>query len=176
MLLGDKTLSELLLSRYLWRHIAVLAHNESKHQGFDVLFYMYCSLQTYSPLTKVAVSVKLLLLHNQNSKMLRDFYIYIWWAIDLGGRFGLWFDEKQRRVSLEGRVLIHYSGVIINAMASQIIGVSINCSTFCSGSDQRKHQSSASLAFLRRIHRRPVNSHHKGPVTWKMFPFDAAIT
>ena len=93
--------------------------------------------------------------------MLRDFYIYIWWAIDLGGRFGLWFDKKQRRVSLEGRVLIHYSGVIINAMASQIIGVSINCSTFCSGPYQRKHQSSASLAFLRRIHRRPVNSQQR---------------
>ena len=40
---------------------------------------------------------------------------------------------------------------------------------------QRKHQSSASLAFVRRIHRRPVNSPHKGPVTRKMFPFDDVI-
>ena len=41
--------------------------------------------------------------------------------------------------------------------------------------DQRKHQSSASLAFVRGIHRGPVNSPHKWPVTRKMFPFDNAI-
>ena len=43
------------------------------------------------------------------------------------------------------------------------------------GGDQRKHQSSASLAFVRGIHRWPVNSPHKGPVTRKMFPFDDVI-
>ena len=43
------------------------------------------------------------------------------------------------------------------------------------GADQRKHQSSASLAFVRGSHRRPVNSPHKGPVTRKMFPFDDVI-
>ena len=41
--------------------------------------------------------------------------------------------------------------------------------------DQRKHQSSASLASVRGIHRRPVNSPHKWPVTRKMFPFDDVI-
>ena len=65
----------------------------------------------------------------------------------------------------------HYSDVIMSVMASQITGVSIVYSTLCSGADQRKHQSSASLAFVRGIHRSPVNSLHKGPVTWKMFPF-----
>ena len=44
--------------------------------------------------------------------------------------------------------------------------------TVCSGADQRKYQSSASLAFVRGIHRSPVKSSHKGPVTRKMFPFD----
>ena len=43
------------------------------------------------------------------------------------------------------------------------------------GADQRKHQSSASLAFVLGIHRWPVNSPHKGPVTRKMFPFDDVI-
>ena len=43
------------------------------------------------------------------------------------------------------------------------------------GADQRKHQSSASLAFVRRIHRWPVNSPRKRPVTRKMFPFDDVI-
>ena len=46
------------------------------------------------------------------------------------------------------------------------------CST---GAYQRKHQSSASLAFGRGIQRWPVNSPHKGPVTWKMFSFDVVI-
>ena len=39
----------------------------------------------------------------------------------------------------------------------------------------QKHQSSASLAFVRGIHWGPVNSRHKGPVTRKMFPFDDVI-
>ena len=39
----------------------------------------------------------------------------------------------------------------------------------------KKHQSSASLAFVRGIHRGPVNSPHKWPVTGKMFPFDDVI-
>ena len=47
--------------------------------------------------------------------------------------------------------------------------------TVYSGSDQRKHQSSASLVFVRGIHRWPVNSPHKGPATRKMFPFDDVI-
>ena len=38
-----------------------------------------------------------------------------------------------------------------------------------------KHQSSASLAFVRGIHRWPVDTLHKGSVTRKMFPFDYAI-
>ena len=39
----------------------------------------------------------------------------------------------------------------------------------------KKHQSSASLAFVRGTHREPVNSPHKGPVTRNMFPFDDVI-
>ena len=48
-------------------------------------------------------------------------------------------------------------------------------STIYSRADQRKHQSSASLAFVWGIHRWPVNSPHKGSVTRKMFPFDDVI-
>ena len=39
----------------------------------------------------------------------------------------------------------------------------------------KKTSKSASLAFVRGSHRRPVNSPHKGPVTRKMFPFDDVI-
>ena len=60
----------------------------------------------------------------------------------------------------------------MSALASQITSVSIIYSTVCSGTDLREHQSSASQAFVRGIHRWPVNSPHKGPVTQKMFPLD----
>ena len=68
----------------------------------------------------------------------------------------------------------HYSDVIMSAMASQITSVSIVYS-FVFFRPIRKHQSSASLACVRGIHRWPVNSSHKGPVTRKMFPFDDVI-
>ena len=68
-----------------------------------------------------------------------------------------------------------YSDVIMRAMASQITDVSIVDSTVCWGADQIKQQRFASLAFVRGIHRWPVNFPHKGPVTGKMFPFDTVI-
>ena len=69
----------------------------------------------------------------------------------------------------------HYNDVIKGVMASQITSLAIVYSSVYSGADQRKHQSSASLAFVRGIHRWPVNSPHKWPVTPKMFPFDDVI-
>ena len=69
----------------------------------------------------------------------------------------------------------HYNDVIMSAMASPITSLMIVYSTVYSGTDQRKHQSSTSLAFVRGIHQWPVNSWHKGPVTRKMFPFDDII-
>ena len=71
--------------------------------------------------------------------------------------------------------ILHYCDVIMSTMASQITSLAIVYSTVYSGSDQRKHQSSASLAFVRGIRRWLVNSPHKGPVTRKMFPFDEVI-
>ena len=47
--------------------------------------------------------------------------------------------------------------------------------TVCSDADQRKHRSSASLGFVKGIHRWPVNSPHKWPVTRIFFPFDDFI-
>ena len=69
----------------------------------------------------------------------------------------------------------HYDDVTMSPMASQITGLTIVYLTVYSGADQRKHQSSASLAFVRGIHRWPLNSPHKGPVTRKMFPFVGVI-
>ena len=46
-----------------------------------------------------------------------------------------------------------------------------NCLFRCTS----KKSSSVSLAFVRGIHQWPVNSLHKRPVTWKMFPFGYII-
>ena len=54
-------------------------------------------------------------------------------------------------------------------MASQITSLTIVYSAVYSGADQRKYQSSVSLAFVREIHRRPVASNVE------MFPFDDVI-
>ena len=72
-------------------------------------------------------------------------------------------------------VIYHCNDVIMIAMASHITSVSIVCSTVGPGADQRKNQSSASLAFVWGINRWPVNSPYKRQVTRKMFPFDDAI-
>ena len=70
---------------------------------------------------------------------------------------------------------IPISDVIMGTIASQITSLTIVYSTVYSDADQRKHQSSASLAFVWGIHRGPVNSPHKWPVTRKMFPLDDVI-
>ena len=68
-------------------------------------------------------------------------------------------------------VSCHYDDVIMGAMASQITSLTIVYSIVYSGADQRKHESSASLAFVQGIHRGP----RKWPATRKMFPFDDVI-
>ena len=60
----------------------------------------------------------------------------------------------------------------MGVLVSQITSLAIVYSVDYSGADQRKYQSSASLAFVLGIHRWPVNSPDKWPVTQKMFPFD----
>ena len=79
-----------------------------------------------------------------------------------------WFQSNDRNAPYNFQ---QYSDVLTNAMASQLTGVLIVCPNVRSGTDQRKHQSSASLAFVRGIHRWRVYSPHKGPVTRKTFPF-----
>ena len=63
----------------------------------------------------------------------------------------------------------------MSTIASQITSLAIVYSIVYSDAGQRKHQSSASLAFVWGIHRGPVNSPHKWPVTRKIFPFDDVI-
>ena len=76
---------------------------------------------------------------------------------------------KIESLGCNGNVQTHYSDVIMGALASQIPSLVTVHSTVYSGTDQRKHQISASLAFVQGIHRWPVNSPHKWPVTRKCF-------
>ena len=70
---------------------------------------------------------------------------------------------------------LHYDDVTMGTIAPQITSLTIVYPTVYSGADQSKHQSSASLAFVWGIHRGPLNSPRKWPVTRKMFPFDDVI-
>ena len=84
-----------------------------------------------------------------------------------------WFLSCQ--TDMKSKLIIHYSDVIMSAMASQIAGVSIVCPNVYPGADKKTHQSFASLAFVRGILRLRVDSPHKGPVTRKIFQFDDVI-
>ena len=64
--------------------------------------------------------------------------------------------------------LLHRSGIVMSTMVPQTTGVSVVCSVVFTGAYKRKHQSSASLAFVRGIYRWPVDSPHKGSVTSKL--------
>ena len=70
---------------------------------------------------------------------------------------------------------MHYCDVIMGTVTSQITRLTIVYSNVYSDADQRKHQSSASLVFVRGFHRGPVKSPPKWPVTRKTFPFDDVI-
>ena len=85
------------------------------------------------------------------------------------------FYSFHTRHNLNYTGLPHYDDVIMGTIASQITSLTIVYSTAYLGADQSKHQSSASLAFVWGIHRGPMNSPHKWPVTRKMFPFDDVI-
>ena len=93
---------------------------------------------------------------------------------------GWWFEKPSRSLWRHCNVPVirgylkyhfHYDDVIMTMLASQITRLTVVYSIVYSGVNQRKHQSSASLAFVREIHRGPGNFPHKWPVTREMFPF-----
>ena len=71
--------------------------------------------------------------------------------------------------------ITHYNDVIMSVMTSQITSLAIVYLIIYSRRRSNKTSKSASLAFVRGIHRGPVNSPHKRQVTRKMFPFDDVI-
>ena len=106
------------------------------------------------------------------SKMSSSYRRPLCWGISMSKGTAWSYLPPDPELNPDGGISFHFNDVIMSAMAFQITSIMIVYSTVYSGADQRKHQSSASLIFVRGIHGWPVNSPHKGPVTRKMFPFD----
>ena len=98
---------------------------------------------------------------------MNDIHLNMWFTL-------IWYKNRDY-LHQRCHNLLHYNDVIMGAIASQITGLTIVYSTVFSDADHRKHQSSASLAFVRGIRRGPVNFTHKWSVTRKMLPFDDVI-
>ena len=79
--------------------------------------------------------------------------------------------QKIERINKEIR---YVHDVTMTAVASQITSISTVCSNVCSACHQTKHQTSASLAFVRGNYRWPVYSSHTAPVSQEKFPFDTS--
>ena len=108
--------------------------------------------------------------YHKDKTAMAPFYLYNGNCF-IGKAASLYWDRFKEALSI-----LHYSDVIMGAIASQITSLTIVYSIDYSDANQRKHQGSASLAFVRGIHRGPMNSPHKWPVTRKMSPFDDVIT
>ena len=110
---------------------------------------------------------------NRNNKLCRYMYMWHMYLNLKPSSTWVWYKTRPQPINIDGNH--HYGDVIMATIASQITSLTIVYSTVYSDADQRKHQSSTSLAFVWGIHRGPVNSPHKWPVSRKMFPFDNVI-
>ena len=135
----------------LYTHVYIL---ENKSYSFKFMFirqvwwHYYLILNTSNTITKYQLKVQG-----------KTIYVYENWYYPL--------------IIIEAiSKLIHYNDVIMSTMASQVISLTIVYPTVNLGADKKTHQSSASLAFVRGIYQWPVNFWRKGPVAWKIFPFD----
>ena len=72
--------------------------------------------------------------------------------------------------------LLHYSDVIMGAIASQITSLTIVYSTVYSGAGQRKPQSSAALAFVRGIHQRYYHTDTKQGQSHNMVQYTRCLS
>ena len=161
---GNEALPEPIFTHYfaIWRHSATWS--------FDGLFVIILEVTGWRHSRGVAESILSCVKYGRLATVLPNYTCMMFIVKSDMSR-----TDKLETNSLISHIRWHYSDVIMGAMAPQITGVSIVYSTIRSGADQRKHQSSTPLAFVKGIHRWPVNSPHKGPVRRKMFPFDDVI-
>ena len=85
---------------------------------------------------------------------------------------GIWKGKVKRPEWTNNK---HHSDVIMGTMASQITSLTI---VYNNRLERRRSKKTSKLrvtGLCEGIHRWPVNSPHKGPVTRKMFPFDDVI-
>ena len=129
---------------------------ESRDLGFDFANWPDAQIPQYtSPISHKAQFC------NRNVHMCAHFcYKMIQCGIFL---WCIFWDLWDGSIALE-----HYNDVIMGAMAFQITSLTIVYSTVYSGADQR-NRSSASLAFVRGIHRWPVNPRTKGQLRGNCF-------
>ena len=107
---------------------------------------------------------------------LRRKFVTLYNVITESACLSIWvvFHERGKSMNLQTHSS-HHNDVTMSTIASQITSLTIAHSTVCPCVNQRNHQSSASLSFVRGIHRWSVNFPHKWTVTRKMFPFDDVI-
>ena len=138
--------------------------NDSTH---TVLFFLYINNKTWIPLCWATLVCK---------DKITNLGVRIKFIYTLAVFYGMWYVcpvvttiTTTLRPIPNHVTTNHYKNVIMSAMSSQITGTYNACSSVCSGADQRTHQSSASLAFVRGIRRWPLDSPHKGPLRGKLF-------
>ena len=156
--------------------------DESKHQSFASLaFVRGIQRDLWIPRTKGQLRGKCfhLMTSSWASFWMNNSWRFVW--VNCSGiqtcfnfLYHKGYNDTNRDDINDGRMVhafatMHYSDVIMGTMASQITSLTTVYSTFYSGADENNHQSSASLAFVRGIHRWPANFSHKGPVTQVKF-------
>ena len=137
----------------------------------------------FSHHNKISFDVSIYLYKNIASVGLNAISTISWWRHDVkcfahyrsfGRQFtmmestSVWWSPSAKSQSCGDLVfssLLHYCDAIMGTVTSQITSLTIVYIAVYSDADQSKHQSSASLAFVCGIHRGPVNSPHKWPVT-----------
>ena len=154
----------------LWRHCNVSDNNLSDDSSMPAIF-LKCFLLNETIWRSITVTTRLFVQQ------------FVWANIKdhIKAPHHCPFVRRNWRVAaphiqctVTGAFPLHYSDVMMRAMASQITGVPIVCSTVCSCADQRKHQSSAPLAFVRGTSGDRWIPFTKGLGRGKMFPFDDA--
>ena len=114
--------------------------------------------------------------------MLKSFCLYkefLYFDLNSTDIFPQWLDRRWNSIGWDNMLVPdkrqafiwtnHYIDVIMTTMTSQITSLTVVYSTVYSDADQRKHQSSASLAFLWGIHRDRWIPRTKGQLLGKYF-------
>ena len=172
-------------------HRLMLRDRYDWERYFIYYFLLITTLLRFS--INVVLTLSIIIIGSENDlslsePMLVEYYLVSWEQtsviiesqnVNIRWRQCIWmctsFWKLEGKPSLNRSLTAHYDDVIMSTIASQITSLTSVYSTIYSDADQSKHQSCASLAFVWGIHRGPVNSPHKWPVTRKMFPFDDVI-